>query len=58
MNKFISALAPVFWVAIIVLFFYWIISISPTDFPIKGSPSGWWWFSCLLGAVFFSSLEE
>lgn len=56
-NKIISALVPTLFMASFILIIYW-ASCIPNDSKISGSPSGWWWFGCLLGAVFFAELED
>lgn len=54
--RFLSAVSAVSFTAAIVLFAYWVI--STIDSPITGSPSGWWWFGCLLIGVFCSEIKE
>lgn len=56
-NKIISGLRAVCFTSASILFIYWLGDLSP-NFPIKGSPSGWWWFWCLLGGIFLSELND
>ena len=55
-DRIIDAISACGFTSAIILFAYWIID-QGSDFDL-GSPSGWWWFSCLLLGVFTSELSK
>ena len=56
MEKLLKGLTAALWVATFVLFSYWMLDLI--DPKISGSPSGWWWFGCLLIGVFTAEIND
>jgi len=56
MNNLYNALSNGFIAAFSILFVFWIL--FKFGFIVTASPSGWWWFGCLIVGIFFGDLEE
>lgn len=54
-NKILRGVSTISFIAFIVLLIYWIVGFQSSNVI---SPSGWWWFSCLLIGAFTAEIQE